>query len=466
MTANAYPVHVDAELDQPLSRWLWLVKWLLLVPHFVVLVFLWVAFALMTVLAFFAILVTGRYPRALFDFDVGVLRWSWRVAYYGTGALATDRYPPFTLADVPDYPAHLSVDYPERLSRGLVLVKWWLLAIPHYVVVAFFVGSGSWATWHVGDETVEVGWGGLVTVLVVIAAVVLLFTGTYPRSLYDFVLGMDRWALRVAGYACLMTDEYPPFRLDMGGPDPAPSLAAVATTGAGTPATPGPSHRWTAGRVVTLVVGALMAAISLGLLAGGGAALWADQVLRDDDGYLTSPTRVLSTGQYAVRSERIDLGEADVSWALPDRWLGTVRLRATPTTEGAAVFVGVARTVDVSAYLSAAGYATVTALNQGTTTYREHDGGPPPTLPGEQTFWSARASGTGPQRLTWEPQPGLWTLVVMNADASPGVAVRADLGATVPALGWLWVTLLVAGMVLLVVAGTVIVVAVVSASRP
>jgi hypothetical protein len=218
-----YPVRVDASLDPSISRWLWLVKWLLLIPHYVVLFFLWLAFCVVSVIAFFAILVTGRYPRSLFDFNVGVLRWSWRVHYYGYWALGTDRYPPFTLADVPDYPAHVDVPYPEQLSRGLVLVKWWLLALPHYLVLAVFVGGGLWLGTRGGtDNGGENGWGAvsLVGLLVLIAAIVLLFTGRYPRPIYDFVLGMDRWALRVAAYAALMTDRYPPFRLDQGGTDP------------------------------------------------------------------------------------------------------------------------------------------------------------------------------------------------------------------------------------------------------
>ena len=119
---STYPVSVEGELDPALGRWLWLVKWLLVIPHLIVLIFLWVAFIVLTIVAFFAILFTGRYPRGIFDFNVGVLRWTWRVGYYGYSALATDRYPPFSLSSR-DYPANLEVEYPERLSRGLVLIK-------------------------------------------------------------------------------------------------------------------------------------------------------------------------------------------------------------------------------------------------------------------------------------------------------------------------------------------------------
>ncbi len=209
-TRPTHPARLTAELDPHLSRWLWLVKWLLALPHYVVLAFLWVAFVVAGVIAFFAILFTGRYPRALFDFNAGVLRWSWRVAYYAYGTLGTDRYPPFTLADVPDYPTHWDVAYPEELSRGLVLVKWWLLAIPHYLVLAFLLG-GARVIWFSG---------GLIGLLTLFAGIALAATGRYPRGVFDLVMGLNRWVLRVAAYAALLTDVYPPFRLDQGGKEP------------------------------------------------------------------------------------------------------------------------------------------------------------------------------------------------------------------------------------------------------
>jgi hypothetical protein len=217
-----YPLHLQGELDQHLSRWMWLVKWLLVIPHAIVLFFLWIAFAVLTVVAFFAILFTGRYPRGIFDFNVGVMRWTWRVGFYSYSALGTDRYPPFSLGEVPDYPARLQVAYPASLSRGLVLVKWWLLALPHYIVVGIFAG-GAWGAWNASsDHGMWTSGGGLIGLLVLIAGVVLLFTGRYPKAIFDFVMGMNRWVFRVAAYATLMTDAYPPFRLDMGGHEPAP----------------------------------------------------------------------------------------------------------------------------------------------------------------------------------------------------------------------------------------------------
>jgi hypothetical protein len=203
----AYPLRIEGRLEEPLSRWLWLVKWCLLIPHFIVLAFLFIAMFVLTVLAFFAILVTERYPRGIFDFNAGVLRWAWRVGYYGYSALGTDRYPPFSLEEKADYPATLDVPYPQHLSRGLALVKWWLLAIPQYIIVAVLAGGAG----------IGLQYGGLIFILALVAAVAVLFTGRYPRGLFDFVMGLNRWVFRVLAYVLLMRDEYPPFRLDMGG---------------------------------------------------------------------------------------------------------------------------------------------------------------------------------------------------------------------------------------------------------
>jgi Domain of unknown function (DUF4389) len=219
------PVRIEASLDARLSRWLWLVKWLLLIPHYVVLFFLWGALMVLTVVAGFAILFTGRYPRPIFDFNVGVMRWSWRVHYYGYSALGTDRYPPFTLGDVPDYPARLDIAYPGQLSRGLVLVKWWLLAVPHYVILGGLVGAGIGGSRPSGTWT----WSGpgLLAALVLVAAVGLLFTGRYLTGIFGFVIGINRWIARVGVYVLLMTDQYPPFRLDQGGADPSGPVGAL-----------------------------------------------------------------------------------------------------------------------------------------------------------------------------------------------------------------------------------------------
>lgn len=280
--AEVYPVRVDASLDAPLSRWLWIVKWVLVIPHYIVLGFLWVGFVVLSAVAWVAILATGRYPRAIFDFNVGVLRWTWRVQYYAIGTFGTDRYPPFTLADDPSYPAHLEIEYPQRLSRGLALVKWWLLAIPQYIIVGLFTGSGLWAGWQLGYKDGSWGGIGLIGILALIAAVMLLVTGQYPGQIFDFVLGMNRWVLRVAAYAGLMTDKYPPFRLDMGGHEPGtltlpptgqkPLAGQEPSPGAGGPARPG---GWAAARIVSVIGGAVLVLLSLGLLGGGGAALWA-----------------------------------------------------------------------------------------------------------------------------------------------------------------------------------------------
>ena len=192
----AEAVRVRGAIDAPSSR-LWLVKWCILaVPHYPILIGLYLVYPLVVLAAGVTILFNGRYPRPLFDFNVGVLRWSWRVMNYRFPMNTTDRYPPFTLKADPDYPGDLEVAYPEQLSRGAVLVKWWLLALPQIIM--------CWAM----EAPLQV--------LCVISAVRLLARGTVSEDMFDLLMGMVRWRYRVAVYVSLMSDEYPPFRLDLG----------------------------------------------------------------------------------------------------------------------------------------------------------------------------------------------------------------------------------------------------------
>lgn len=475
MAVHAYPVRVEAHLDDRLSRGLWLVKWLLVLPHYFVLAFLWLAFAVLSVVAFVAILFTGRYPRTLFDFNVGVLRWSWRVAYYAYGGLGTDRYPPFSLDDRPDYPARLEIDYPDHLSRGLVLVKWWLLALPHYLVIGFFLG-GTWAV-TTNDEWRSAPYGGgLISLLVLIAAVALLFSGRYPRSLFDLVLGLNRWVLRVTAYAALMTDDYPPFRLDLGGTDPGgPVLAMSApvsapasgsgsaadqsagavpppppTTGPATPPPPPPPAaptRFGVGRVLAIVAGALLMMASLGVVGLGGLTWAADSALRDDDGYLTTDdVRVQSPG-YAVVTEEIVLRDGVAAVDLPERWLGEVKVEAT-AQQPEGVFVGIGPSADVERYLDGVAQSQLSDEwdSDGDPVTDFTDGGSPPAAPTDQDFWVASAEGTGTQAAYWTPEDGSWTLVVMNGEGTTPVEADVAVGAEVPILDDLALGLLVGGL--------------------
>jgi Domain of unknown function (DUF4389) len=488
MSTLTYPVRVDASLEPQLNRWLWLVKWLLVLPHYVVLAFLWLAFAVLSVVAFVAIAITGRYPRQIFDFNVGVLRWSWRVAYYAYGALGTDRYPPFTLAEVPDYPAHLEVPYPEHLSRGLVLVKWWLLAIPHYLVVGIFVGGGIYAAKEAtaAQQTPWIWGGGLIGLLVLVAAVVLLFTGRYPRSIFDLVLGLNRWVLRVATYAGLMTDEYPPFRLDMGPDDPgsrrlamsapvspseappAPSPAsgspAPASTGQPPHAPPpasGPSGTWSAGRVVAMVLGCLVFLLGGGLVAGGVTLAVAQGTVKDGTGFYMSGEQSFQTATHAIQSGNLETKIADGAQFVPDRLLGDTKLTITPL-DGKAIFVGIGHTKQVQAYLAGVAHTTVvdfstSAGRGGEPVYRDTSGAAPATAPAEAVPWVAEASGRGTQDVVWSLKDGDWTVLVMNADGSAHVAVDVSAGAQFPAIGWAIAILLSLGGLLLILAAVFIV---------
>jgi hypothetical protein len=488
----AYPVRVDATLDSPLSRWLWLVKWVLVIPHYLVLALLWLAFVLLSVVAFFAILFTGTYPRGIFEFNVGVLRWTWRVQYYAIGGFGTDKYPPFTLRDDRGYPAHLEIDYPAHLSRGLVLVKWWLLAIPQYIIVGVFTGSGAWAVWRFGAENSSWGGIGLIGLLALIAAVILLVTGEYPRQIFDFVLGLNRWVLRVAAYAGLMTDTYPPFRLDMGGHEPAGTLTVRPPAGGvpadatapdeaaapwrpepGGPGEPGPGGPgpaaarptgWTTGRIISVVAGAVLALLSLGLIGGGGAALWATTAHRNG-GYVDLTSQTYRTGGYALASRQLALDSTPAGWDIARSLIGTVQLRVTSVQRGLPVFAGIAPAGAADRYLSGMAYATVTSATGSVPSYLGHTGGPPAVPPGQAGIWSVQAAGPGTQTLILPLTSGRWTVVVMNADGSAPVSVRVDIAATLPVLAGVATGLLVVGVIMLVAGAVLIVLPVRAASR-
>lgn len=452
----SYPVAVRATLQPDLSRWLWLVKWAAVLPHYVVLVFLWAAYAVLTVVAFAAIVVTGRYPVAIFEFNVGVLRWTWRVAYYAYGGLGTDQYPPFSLAPRPDYPADLQVSHPEHLSRGLVLVKWWLLAIPHYLVVGLLVGGG----WFLASGSDSYVRGlGLIEVLVIVAGVVLLFTGTYPRPVFDLVLGLNRWVIRVVAYASLMTDAYPPFRLDQGGDEPVGGGVVVrggeATTASPSPPPPPPppvatgsaTPTWNAGRVVAVVASSLALLAAASLLLGGLVLRIVDATARDADGYLTGAAVQVHSEGRAVVSDDIEIHLPGRYAPLSDRLVGEVKVEAAD--DGREVFVGVADSDAVRTYLDGVHHSTVREIVDGRSVrYVEHPGDVRPVAPGEVDIWEESTQGPGRQALEVDLESGDWTVVVMRTDSGGPVDADVRVGASVPWLGDLALVLLACGLVI------------------
>ena len=165
-------------------------KWILAIPHFLILYALNIAFEVISFIAFFAVLFTKEYPQGLFDFAVGTRRWELNVAAYAS--FIRDEYPPFSF-DAGLYPVTLDVDYPQDLARFAPLYKW-ILAIPHAIILAVL--------------------GIVAAVAVVVAGFVVLFTKKYPEGIYKFVVGYYRWRERVTLYVLFMTDVYPPFSLN------------------------------------------------------------------------------------------------------------------------------------------------------------------------------------------------------------------------------------------------------------
>ncbi len=449
--ATPFPARLEGHLEQP-SRWLWLVKWLLVLPHYIVLAFLWIAFLLLSLVAFLALLLGGRYPRGIFDFNVGVMRWSWRVAFYAFGANGTDRYPPFTLADVPDYPARLEVAYPERQRHGLPLIGWWLLGVPQYCIAGIFAGGAGGVGWNLTEHwQLAAGWGGLIDLLVLVAVVVLLFRGQYPRSIFDFVLGLNRWVLRVGAYAALMTPEYPPFRLDGGESEPG-GIAIEPTptpTAPASPARTAASSSWGAGRVLAVIVASLAVLAGIAAVAGGGTALVFDQTQRDANGYLMTGSSAYSTNTYALVSDSYRTGTSGDLFVARDM-LGTVRIR---THSEQPLFVGIGSATAVDAYLSGVRREVATRFEAGQSDFRLHEGGAPAVPPGAKHIWAAQSLGDGTRTLSWSPRNGDWRIVVMNENGSAGIHADLAIGARFPHLLAIGLGVLGGGALLLLLGG-------------
>ncbi len=188
-----YPVELLGEYQEGVNRFLWLIKWILLIPHIVVLWLLSITTIVTTPLAWLAVIIMGRYPAFLWAYHAGILRWSWRINFYSYEAGNTDRYPPFAFGYREDYPADLVIEYPETSSRLTGFFRW-LLIIPHLIVTAVL--------------------SEIVGILVLFALIVVLFTGRYPETMFNIIMGVNRWIYRVSAYGWLLVDDYPPFRFD------------------------------------------------------------------------------------------------------------------------------------------------------------------------------------------------------------------------------------------------------------
>ena len=189
--AGDYPVRLYAERQERYSRFLPLVKWLIAFPHYIALIFVGIGAFFAIIGAFFAVLFTGRFPRGIFDFLLGVIRWSYRVTAYVY--LLTDRYPPFSLDEEPDYPVRVDIDYPEHVENWRPLVAW-LLAIP-YLFVAGVLGS-------------------LAGIVAFVGIFVILFTEELPEGMFALIFVPLRWLVRGHAYATWMVTKYPPFSWD------------------------------------------------------------------------------------------------------------------------------------------------------------------------------------------------------------------------------------------------------------
>jgi hypothetical protein len=226
------------------------------------------------------------------------------------------------------------------------------------------------------------------------------------------------------------------------------------------PAGPGQVERpagWTPGRIVSAVIGAVLVLCSLGLLGGGGVALWA-QTTQRHDGYVDLGTATYRTDGYAIASDAVELHFASGTWDTATALFGKIRIRVSAPGSATPLFIGIAPAPAAARYLSGVSYATVTGIADRAPVYTGHSGGAPAIPPGQVGIWNVRAAGLGPQTLTWTVKSGSWMVVAMNADGSQPVSVRVNAAATLPALPWLAAGLLIGGF--MVLAGGIVLIAV------
>jgi hypothetical protein len=217
--------------------------------------------------------------------------------------------------------------------------------------------------------------------------------------------------------------------------------------------TPQPAPRSTGARIAAFAGAGVIGLLALVLLAVGGLSLWADGQ-KDADGYLSTGSDRFATSTYALATDNLDVDSQGAGWLINSDRYGKVRLEVD-SRAGKPVFVGIARTSEVTRYLRDSAHAVVTDVSYSPfhADYRPLSGTRRPTLPADQRFWAASAHGSGAQTLTWDVKHGSWSVVVMNADGSRGVDAGVRAGAEVPilpAIGW---GALGGGLALLIVAG-------------
>jgi hypothetical protein len=190
----------------------------------------------------------------------------------------------------------------------------------------------------------------------------------------------------------------------------------------------------------TTRIAAIATAVTALVLAIVGAVALAANVLRDDDGYFTSPTETFTSGGYAIAMKAVDISDAP-QWAFGDAGLDTVRVKADSDRP---LFIGIARAADLNRYLTGIDHDDVSELTYYPfdVNYDHADGQAPSRPPAGESFWVESANGSGTLRFDWEPRPGDWRAVVMNADGSRGITAELQFGARTSLLSWVGTGLL------------------------